>query len=158
MISIIVLVDENNAIGYKGDQLIYIKDDLRRFKIITSNSIIVMGKNTFESLPSGALANRTNVVLTTNKQYKCDKCVVLHSIEEVIKKYKNFYVIGGSKIYEQFLPYAQLIYLTTVHKKFKNVDTHFLNFNKDNYSILESTYNNKDNFNNVYYSYELLAK
>ncbi len=160
MISIIVLVDENRAIGYKGDQLIYIEDDLKRFKMLTLNKTIVMGRKTFEALPSGPLSNRHNVILTTNLDYNCNcnNCEVLHSVEEVISKYKDFIVIGGAKIYEIFLPYTQVIYLTTVHKKFKKVDTYFPRIAKCKYKTLEHIYNMYDNENDVYYSYELLIK
>jgi len=160
MISIITLVDENNAIGYKNDQLIYIKEDLKRFKLLTLNKVIVMGRKTFEALPNGALPNRINIILTTQKDYSinCTNCQVLHSIKEVLKNYNDFVVIGGANIYKQFLPYTEVIYLTTVHKKFENADVYFPLINKHKYNILESTYNMYDKTNDIFYSYELLIK
>lgn len=123
MLSIIVAVAENNAIGKDNDLIWYISDDLKRFKRLTTGHTILMGRKTYESLPNGALPKRENVVITRDKNLKLNKCTMLYSIEEAIKKYaqseEEVFVIGGGSIYEKLLPYANKIFLTKVHSSFK---------------------------------------
>lgn len=106
MIKIIVAVDENGSIGKDNDLLYYIKDDLKNFKNLTSGNIVVMGKNTWDSLPVKPLPNRENIVLTTtNKELIGAK--VLSSFEELESYLKNtekdIYIIGGASIYNQVI-------------------------------------------------------
>lgn len=123
MLSIIVAVAENNAIGKDNDLIWYISDDLKRFKRLTTGHTILMGRKTFESLPNGALPKRENVVITRDKNLQLPKCTMLHSIEEAIERYakseEEVFVIGGGSIYEALLPYAHQIFLTKVHSSFE---------------------------------------
>jgi len=122
MLSIIVAVAENHAIGKDNDLIWYISDDLKRFKKLTTGHAILMGRKTYESLPNGALPNRENIVISRNKSLQLAGCTVLHSIDEAIEKYANtaeeVFVIGGGSIYEKLLPYCHKIYLTQVHEDF----------------------------------------
>ena len=103
MLSIIVAVAENNIIGGDNKLLWHIPEDLKRFKEITSGNTIVMGRKTFESLP-GVLPNRKHVIITRDKNYTVDNenVEVIHSLSEVINKYKNShetaFIIGGGEI------------------------------------------------------------
>lgn len=132
-IKLVVAVDNNFGIGYENTLLYRVKEDLKRFKELTTGHFVVMGRKTFESLPS-ALPSRTNVVVTRNKKYAVnDPCVIIeHDIERLVSLYqgtgqqdKDIWVIGGSEIYEQFLPYADEIHLTLIHKDAEHVDTYF---------------------------------
>ena len=128
MLSIIVAVAENGAIGKDNDLIWYLSDDLKRFKALTTGHTIIMGRKTFESLPKGALPNRTNVVLTKDKSKSYPNCLMLHSVEEIIEKYakntEEHFIIGGGQLYADLLPYANRIYLTRVHHSFE-ADVYF---------------------------------
>lgn len=106
MIKIIVAVDEKGSIGRNNELLYHIKDDLKNFKTLTSGNVIVMGKNTWNSLPIKPLPNRENIVLTTtNKELSGAK--VINSFDELENYLKNtekdIYIIGGASIYNQVM-------------------------------------------------------
>ena len=119
-ISIIVAIAENYAIGKNNDLLWHISEDLKRFKILTTKHTVIMGKNTYLSLPKGALPNRTNIVITDDKNDQFENCIMAYSIEDAVNKCdKNeseCFIIGGGMIYRQFLEIADKLYLTKVHK------------------------------------------
>jgi dihydrofolate reductase len=126
-ISIIVAIAQNYAIGMNNDLLWHISEDLKRFKQLTSGHTVVMGKRTYYSLPFRPLKNRTNIVITDIEGEEIDGCVMAYSIENAIEKMdsdKENFIIGGGSVYRQFIPYAQKIYLTIVHKDFE-ADTFF---------------------------------
>lgn len=134
IISIIVAIAQNNAIGLNNKLLWHLSDDLKRFKRLTEGHTIVMGKRTYYSLPKRPLANRRNVVITDIPGEIIEGCVMAYSIEDAIDKMEkgteNF-IIGGGMVYSQFLPLADRLYLTVVHKNFE-ADTYFdaINFNE----------------------------
>ncbi|MFJ7982399.1 dihydrofolate reductase [Lysinibacillus xylanilyticus] len=132
-IKLIVAVDCNFGIGYRNELLFRVKEDLERFKELTTGHFVVMGRKTFESLPN-PLPYRTNVIITRDKNYavKGSGVVIENDIEQLVSHYNNtgqqdkdIWVIGGSEIYKQFAPYVDEIYLTIIHKKAHLVDTHF---------------------------------
>ncbi len=126
-ISIIVAIAENFAIGKNNELLWHISDDLKRFKKITSGNPVVMGKKTFFSLPIRPLPNRNNIVITDIPGEIIDGCTMVYSIEDAIEKMetdKENFIIGGGSVYTQFLPHADKLYLTRVHKSF-DADTFF---------------------------------
>lgn len=127
IISIIVAIAQNNAIGKNNQLLWHLSDDLKRFKRLTEGHTIVMGKRTYYSLPKRPLANRRNVVITDIIDEKIEGCVMAYSIDDAIsqmeKGAENF-IIGGGSVYSQFLPKADRLYLTVVHKNFE-ADTFF---------------------------------
>jgi dihydrofolate reductase len=122
MISIIVAIAENNAIGKNNDLLWHIPEDLKRFKRITSGHPVIMGKRTWESLPRRPLPNRRNIVMTDLPGEIIEGCEMAYSIGEAIAKCnpddENF-IIGGASVYKQFLPHADRLYLTVVKKPFE---------------------------------------
>lgn len=127
VISIIVAIAQNNAIG-KGNQLLWhISDDLKRFKHLTEGHTVVMGKRTYYSLPKRPLANRRNVVITDLPGETIEGCVMAYSIPDALdqmEKGQENFIIGGGSVYNQFLPLADRLYLTVVHKNF-DADTFF---------------------------------
>ena len=139
MISIIVATAQNNIIGGDNKLLWHISDDLKRFKKITSHNTIIMGRKTFESLP-GILPNRKHVILTRDKSYSVDNpnVEIIHSKEEIINRFKDspveVFIIGGGQIYNEFLPYADKLYLTKVLKDFEG-DTSFPNVDENQWSV-----------------------
>lgn len=122
MISIIVAIAENNAIGRNNDLLWHLPADLRRFKQITSGHPVIMGKRTYFSLPRRPLPGRKNVVITDIPGEKFEGCQVAYSIDEALAQCdpaeENF-IIGGASVYRQFLPHTDKLYLTRVHRAFE---------------------------------------
>ncbi len=122
MITIIAAVAEQNALG-KDNQLIWhLPADLRRFKKVTSGHPIIMGRKTFESL-GRPLPNRTNIVITRNKDYHLDGIVVAHSLEGAIEKAQQIdeqiFIIGGATIYKKAIEIADFLDITHVHHSFE---------------------------------------
>ena len=128
IISIIVAVGENNEIGYRNRLLWRLPTDLRRFKELTTGHSIVMGRKTFESLPNGLLPNRHHIILSRNPNFSHENCLVCSSLDEALIKLSGedeVYIIGGSQIYSQALPFADKLYLTRVHAHFPEADVFF---------------------------------
>jgi dihydrofolate reductase len=121
MISIIVAIAENNAIGKNNDLLWHIPEDMKRFRQITSGHKIIMGKRTYESLPHRPLKNRTNIVISDIPGDRYEGAVMAYSIEEALEHCpvdEECFIIGGGMVYRQFLPLADKLYITRVDKPF----------------------------------------
>ena len=105
-LTLIVAVSENDVIGKDNDLIWHLKNDLKRFKALTSGHCIIMGRKTFESFPK-PLPNRTHIVITRQQDYKApDGVIVVNSLEAAIEKAKqdaNPFIIGGGEIYKQGL-------------------------------------------------------
>jgi dihydrofolate reductase len=120
MISIIVAVSEDWGIGKDNELLWHISEDLKRFKRLTSGNTVVMGKKTWESLPRRPLPGRKNIVLTDNSKEIIENALTCYSIEDALSKCspdEEVFIIGGGSIYRQFMPLADRLYITHVHKK-----------------------------------------
>lgn len=146
----IVAVDNDWGIGYQGQLLYHISEDMKRFKMRTRNRIVVMGRKTFESLPKGKpLKDRINIVLSRQDlHYKHKNVIVMHSVEEVLNycEGKESYCIGGEEIYKLFLPYCDKAYVTVIKKSSPLVDTYFPNLSKNGkWELLYETSRNYDN-------------
>lgn len=119
MISIIAAVSGDLGIGMKNELLWHIPEDLKRFKTLTMGKCIIMGKRTWESLPRKPLPGRKNIVLTDVPEECIDCSVTAYSIEDALTKCGNdeeVFVIGGGSVYRQFMPYADRLYITHVHR------------------------------------------
>ncbi|MBT8253650.1 MAG: dihydrofolate reductase [Bacteroidia bacterium] len=127
-LTIIVAAGENNEIGKDNKLIWHLKDDLKRFKKLTSDHHIIMGRKTFESFPK-PLPNRTHIVITRQGDYAVPQGVlVVNSLEEALEAAGNDsqpFVIGGGEIYRQAITLADKIELTRVHSQFENADTFF---------------------------------
>ena len=134
MISIIVAIAQNGAIGYKGDLIYHLSADLRRFKELTTGHTVIMGRRTFESLPKGALPNRRNIVLTKQKGVSYPGAEVYTSIDEALSRCsrdEKVYIIGGAQVYAQALSMADELEITLVHDTPAQADTFFPEFGND---------------------------
>ena len=139
-ISIIVAIAENRAIGKDNRLLWHLSDDLKRFKNLTSGHTLIMGRNTFLSLPNGALPNRRHIVISDLAEESFAGCEMAASIEEAARlteKEKECFVIGGGMVYKQFLPLAGKLYLTQVHASFE-ADTFFPEIDFSRWKALSS--------------------
>ena len=119
--------DNNGGIGKKGKLPWHIPEDLKNFKKLTSGSTILMGRNTWESLPARPLPHRRNIVLSSKKVTDVE-CYT--SIEECIKKLNNeginkLFVIGGSTVYRNFINRADELHITDVDEMTQGIDTYF---------------------------------
>ncbi len=139
MISLIVAIAANNAIGRNNDLLCYLPNDLKRFKAITLGHTIVMGRRTYESLPKGALPGRTNVVITRQADAAWENTVIVHSVDEALNDAdsKELFVIGGATLYEQTLNRADRLYITHIHHEFADADTFFPNIDYTQWREIE---------------------
>ncbi|HEY9114375.1 MAG TPA: dihydrofolate reductase [Bacteroidales bacterium] len=155
-ISIIVAIASNHAIGKDNDLLWHISNDLKRFKKLTEGHYVIMGKKTYFSLPFRPLKNRTNMIITDIPGETIDNCLMAYSIEDAIAKMdaenENF-VIGGGSIYRQFMPFANKLYITRVHKDFE-ADTFFPEIPSNEWNLAESEDVNDDRQNDFNYSFE----
>jgi dihydrofolate reductase len=125
MITLIAACSENRVIGKAGKLIWHIPEDLKRFKKLTLGNPIVMGRKTFESIGK-PLPGRTNIILTRDKNFKMEGCLVYNKISDILEIFEknNIFVIGGGEIYKQFLDKADRIELTLIHKNFDG-DTYF---------------------------------
>lgn len=128
MISIIVAVAENYAIGKKGDLLCHMPADLKHFKTITSGNTVMMGERTFLSLPKHPLPNRRNIVLTDVKGKTFDGAETVYSLDEMVAQVnpvEEAFVIGGGMVYRQMMELADKLYITHIHHSWPDADTFF---------------------------------
>ena len=127
MISIIAAVARNRGIGFKNKLIYWLPNDLKRFKQLTTGHTIIMGRNTFLSLPKGALPNRRNIVLSRSKK-AFPGCDVYPSLEEALLHCapdEEVYIIGGASVYKQALPLADRLCLTEIDDTPAEADTFF---------------------------------
>lgn len=129
IISLIAAMAENSVIG-KGNKLPWhLPEDLQHFKKTTLGKPVIMGRKTFESMDSKPLSGRHNIILTQHDVLTAEGCTVVHSAAEALKaagEVPEVMVIGGARIFEQFLPIATKMYLTIIHTLYVG-DSYFPN-------------------------------
>ena len=148
--NLIVAVDENWAIGYKDNLLVSIPADMKMFREETTGKVVVLGRKTLATFPQGLpLKNRTNIILSRNEDFTVKDAVVAHNVEELLEELKKYntedvYIIGGSSIYEQMLPYCDVAHVTKVDRAYQ-ADSYFPNLDQmDEWEVIaesdEQTY------------------
>ena len=160
MITIIAAVAENNALG-KDNQLIWhLPADLKRFKKVTSGHCVIMGRKTYESLGK-PLPNRTNIVITRNKAYKAEGCLITNSLNQAIelakKEDSNPFILGGAEIYKQAMSFADKLDLTFVHHTF-DADAFFPEIDLNIWQKASSEYFKADEKNKYNFSFVTYTK
>lgn len=148
MISAIVAVDNNFGIGYHNQLLFRIKEDMEVFKQLTLNNVVIMGRNTLESLPNGEpLKDRINIVLTSDKKKSeestiednviyangMDAALLTASIYD-----KDVFIIGGQNVYNQMIDYCDRIYITKVDADCV-ADKYFPNIDENKFKLTEES-------------------
>ena len=134
--NLIVNVDSNWAIGYRGKLLVSIPEDMKFFRSETTGKVVVLGRKTLDTFPGGQpLKNRTNIILSHNPDYKVKGAIVCHSVEEVLEELKKYnsedvYIIGGDSIYKEFLPYCDVAHVTRTDHVY-DADAWFPNLEED---------------------------
>jgi dihydrofolate reductase len=160
MISIIVAIAENLAIGKNNDLLWHIPDDLKRFKQITRGHAVVMGKRTFESLPRRPLPDRRNIVITDVAGELIPGCEMAYSINDAMalcNPDEESFIIGGASVYRQFLPLAGRLYLTRVHQSFEG-DVFFPEMDESQWKLISAEHHPDDPANPFSYTYEVYER
>lgn len=143
---LILVMDNDCAIGRDGSLLTWLPDDMKRFREVTKGSVVIMGRKTYESFPKRPLPNRENFVLSRSAK-AIDGAEVFPNIESVLervhvveqKKQKNVFVIGGAEIYRQFAPYCDEALITRVYESFGG-DTFFIDIERsDDWELAEAS-------------------
>jgi dihydrofolate reductase len=141
MLSIIVAIDQNNGIGKENSMPWHLSDDLRRFKAITMGHTVIMGRNTWLSLPFKPLKGRRNIVISTNMP-ETEGCEIARSIEEAHNMVANeelAFITGGARIYQQTIDIADELIVTHIHKAFEGIDTYFPTIDSTKWEIKEQS-------------------
>jgi dihydrofolate reductase len=145
MILLIAAIGENNALGKNNDLIWHLPDDFKRFKTLTTGHPIIMGRKTFESLPK-LLPNRKHIIITKQKNYTQENCVVVHSLKEalsVVPSSQDVYIIGGGEIYKQAMEFAHKLEITKVHNSFE-ADVFFPIINPQQWKLEKEEFHAKD--------------
>ena len=138
-LALIAAIANNNAIGLENKLLYWLPNDLKRFKELTTGHTIIMGSNTFRSLPKGALPNRRNIVLS-RKEKVFPGCETFSSLEEALANCNGtelVYVIGGEMLYRAALPLADILCLTEIDDTPEKADAFFPEFTRSDWEIIE---------------------
>ncbi|PTX18776.1 dihydrofolate reductase [Pontibacter mucosus] len=161
MLAIIVAAAENNVIGKDNDLIWHLPADLKHFKSLTMGHPMIMGRKTFEAIGK-PLPGRTSIIITSQKNYQAEGCVVVHSLEEAIAKGKGLdteqvSIIGGANVYKQALPLADIVYLTRVHASFEG-DAYFPELPDDAWQVVEQEHHEPDEKNKYSYTFLTLKR
>lgn len=162
MISIIVAIDNNGAIGKDGDLLCHMPADLKHFKEVTMGHPIVMGSRTYMSFPRRPLPGRRNIVVSRDPHKQLEGAEMFSSLEEALAatKDKNCFVIGGGSVYEQVMQMGvvERICLTQIHHSFDEADTFFPKIDPTLWQMTEQEEHEADEKNPYPYTYITLTK
>ena len=157
MISIIVAISQENAIGKNGQLLCHLPSDLQHFKQITSGKTVVMGERTFFSLPKHPLPNRKNIVLTDVPNKTFEGAQSVYSIEEIVdlfsKTDEEIFIIGGGMVYRQMMPFADKLYITHIHHSWPDADTFFPEIDTNIWTLTQNETMSSDDKNPYDYSF-----
>lgn len=159
-LSIIVAVGKNLEIGKNNQLLWHISDDLKYFKKTTSGKTIVMGHNTWKSLPFKPLPNRKNIVFSHQKDLQIEGVSIVHTIEDlnkVLKTDEEVFIMGGAKIYKHFINIANTIYITRVNQNFE-ADTFFPEIDEKIWKKSEQSEWFTDQKTNLEYCFEIYIR
>jgi len=159
MIVMIAAAAENNALGKDNAMLWHLPDDFKRFKALTTGHHIIMGRKTFESFPK-PLPNRTHVIITKQKDYQPEGCIVVNSIEAAIAACpgdEDAFVIGGGQIYELALPLTDKIELTRVHGTFE-ADAYFPVFTTEEWELTDEEFHDTDEKHKYSFTYQTFIR
>lgn len=154
-VSMIAAIGKNNELGKGNDLIWHFRDDMKFFRTTTTGSTVIMGRKTFDSLP-GALPNRRNIVITRNADFHADNVEVVSSVDEALRisSDDNVFIIGGGKIYEEFLKYADKLYLTEIEADCDDAEIYFPEFDKSKWKkeLIQSYEDSGVKFSHVLYT------
>ena len=138
-VNLIVAIDRRGAIGNNGDLVFHFREDLRRFKRITTGNTVIMGRRTWESLP-GALPGRLNIVISRNLQYKADGATVVQTLDDALalaeKAQGEPFIMGGAAIYALAAPLVSKLHITVVNDIAPEADTYIASIDLDKFRAI----------------------
>jgi dihydrofolate reductase len=162
MISAIVAVDEDWGIGFNGQLLEKIPEDMKWFRLLTHERTVLMGRKTWDSLPKKPLPDRLNLVITRGER-KFDDMTVFIDMEEAKIRVREaakdpddeWFVIGGGQIYKELLPFCDRVYVTKIYTSHENVDTYFPNLDEpEEWNTWKVVHQSKTKiYNNILYQF-----
>ena len=162
MISAIVAVDEDWGIGFNGQLLEKIPEDMKWFRSLTHERTVLMGRKTWDSLPKKPLPDRLNLVITRGER-KFDEMTVFIDMEEAKIRAREaakdtddeWFVIGGGQIYKELLPFCDRVYVTKIYTSHENVDTYFPNLDEpEEWNTWKVVHRSKTKiYNNILYQF-----
>ncbi|MEI5992554.1 dihydrofolate reductase [Candidatus Enterococcus mansonii] len=157
MLAAIWAQDEQGTIGKDNQLPWHLPNDLKFFKQMTENNTIVMGRKTFEGMGASPLPNRQTIVLTSDPSYQANGVKVFHTVDEVVKYAEAFsgitFIAGGSAVYEEFLPYCDVLYRTVIFYTFEG-DTQFPEVSWDEWTMINLSEGERDEKNQYPYQFE----
>lgn len=160
MISFIVAMDENRAIGKDNQLPWHLPEDLKFFKRVTMGHPIAMGRKTHESI-GRILPGRENIIITRQSGYQCEGCTVFYSAEEFVNYCRNqdgeIFVIGGAEIFKETFQYVDRLYITMIHEEFEG-DTFFPEFDETEWQLTSSEKGIKDEKNPYDYEFRIYQR
>lgn len=159
MISLIAAMANDHSIGIDNRMPWHLPADLKHFKSVTLNKPVIMGRRTFESL-GRALPQRTNIVITTQKDFIAPGCLIVHDLNDAIKAAGNadeIMIIGGGKLYQETLKIADRMYLTFIDLDTKG-DTFFPKYKEDEWQEISREVHQKDALNPYDYAFVVLER
>ena len=159
-IALIAAIAKNNAIGINNKLIYWLPNDLKRFKELTTGHTIIMGSNTFRSLPKGALPNRRNIVLS-RKESSFPGVETFKSLEEALANCVNeeiVYIIGGEMLYRTAMPMADILCLTEIDDTPAEADAFFPEFTRSEWEIIQDETHDKDEKHDFKYRFATYIK
>ena len=160
MISAIVAVDEDWGIGFNGELLEKIPEDLKYFKELTTGNTVVMGRKTWDSLPVKPLPNRGNFIISREAPLLMENKAIRMNLDMIkdtmgTNKDENYFIIGGGQIYKELLPFCDRVYVTKIYTSHENVDTYFPNLDEpEEWNTWKVVHQSKTKiYNNILYQF-----
>ena len=153
-LSLIVAFDKNRLIGRDNGLPWHLPADLKHFKSLTMGHHMIMGRKTFESIGK-PLPGRTTVIITRQKNYRAEGCIVVHHLDEALECCRNeeeVFIIGGAQIFDCTMPLADRLYITEIDHTFDG-DTHFPEISADDWEQISSEHHEADEKNNWGYTF-----
>lgn len=145
MIALVAAMGRNRVIGRNGAMPWHLPAEMKHFRRVTRGQVVVMGRKTYESI-GGALKGRTNLVVTRDPSFVAPGCEVVHSVDDLLRDERALYVIGGAELYRQFLPHADVMFLTRIHSDFDG-DTLFPAWDEREWRLVEAEPHSRDEKN-----------
>ena len=159
MISAIVAVDEDWGIGFNGELLEKIPEDMKFFKDLTTGHTVVMGRKTWDSLPKKPLPERTNIIISNKGNLLLENGAIRLKLDDLLSGIVYFeddiFVIGGGQIYKELLPFCDRVYVTKIYTSHENVDTYFPNLDEpEEWNTWKVVHQSKTKiYNNILYQF-----
>lgn len=158
-ISIVAAIGKKGEIGIEGNLPWRLPEDLKKFRELTRNHTVIMGRKTFESILKSIgkpLPDRKNMIITRNRNYRApDRCIIVNSLEDALREAKDdpeTFIIGGAEIFAQALPLVERMYITAIDKEF-SADAFFPEIDLSKWKVVEISAGHRSEVEAINFSY-----